>query len=175
MSESHNPYQAPSASVADVMLPDDGPWRIGGWLYLLGFGLIVRAAVLPFGIWGLFSPFVMQEGGWERLGALPNATGLRALIVTELLINLLIWSLTLWATFLFFKRRARFKRVLLILLTVSFCFYTMDHFLGQALLPAELLDDQGESLKLVWQSLVYGLIWGNYVLRSERVEHTFVL
>lgn len=174
MNEPHNPYQAPGANVEDRSQLDDGPLRIGGWLYLLGLGLIIRTVLLPVSIWGLFGPYLMQPESWGQIELLPNAAGLRALIIIEVVVNALMWGLTVWSTILFVQRKTRFKRIFLLLLLVSFLFYTADHFIAGALLPAELLEDQGESVKLIWQSLIYGLIWGNYVLRSERVERTFV-
>ncbi len=173
-----NPYQAPDASLspaaADAGAPGE-PLAIGGWLYLVAFGLIV-------------TPFLMlrqlnenyrvlaTDGAWTLLttpGTAEYHPGWGPFLATETIVNIGLLGLWLALLVLFFRKHRRFPRWYAFAHVFSLVFQFADAWVATLISPETDMFGNGVGKEIV-RSFIGTCIWVPYILLSERVKATFV-
>lgn len=151
--------------------PDDSRYQgLGGWLVLVGIGLLISPIRLLFNSREQW--YVLSERKWAYVSQTfgPGATyiELSALIATLGLILLCIL-----ATVLFFKQRRSFRPAFIILSVLGVVtpaiFLLLWHRTGAPELAATNKD-----IALLIGEVIRVSIWTAYMLRSKRVRATFV-
>lgn len=148
--------------------------NIGGWLWVLGIGLIFNAI-------RILSVFLDSAGSVYSKGISWNAmhgqsdlkiSSFRILLVGETQINLLLASFALLLVVLFVQKRDSFPRLFSIFAATNLGFIIVD-----SLVFYILFDSGAESIIVmgnIVKSVLYAAIWIPYVNNSDRVRRTFV-
>jgi transglutaminase-like putative cysteine protease len=146
---------------------------IGGWLFLVAFGLIFR----PFGYLQAQSevaPSVFNLETWQNLthvGQPAYHPYWMPTLLFELIFNSLAFVYCILLVVLFFKRRAAWPRCYIVFFIITIVGLSVD--LGLASQIPAAAEAMGESLKVLAQFLFASLIWIPYCLTSKRVKATF--
>lgn len=148
---------------------------LGGWLILVGIGIIfspIRTIIQILPLYtGMFS-----DGSWEILTT-PGSEVYNPLwapiLISEMAINtalILAWG---YIAFLFFSKKAIFPKYYIGILIFAFLFIIADAFSIKFLMPNEPVFDP-DTIKEAMRTAVAILIWVPYMLVSKRVKATFV-
>lgn len=168
-----SPYKA-SESVGTEGKEQD-PSGLGGWLILVGIGLVLSPFRLGAFTLQTFVP-VFTNGTWEILTT-PGSEGYHALwaplLIFELLGNLGFIVAYIALGILFFRKSRFFPKAYIAIAFMNLCFIILDAFLSSFVLPGEpmFLPD---TAKEIARPLVSIAIWVPYMLVSKRVRNTFV-
>ncbi|MCL2831079.1 MAG: DUF2569 domain-containing protein [Betaproteobacteria bacterium] len=162
MDASQNPYQPPQSPLETA---ENAELKgLGGWLILVGFGLIVTVIMLPLAVLGIV---YLAQGS-------PGAMKTPYVIFT--IIGYLAWAgLAGFSLYLFFTKSRRFPRFFIGYTLFGLFVCVADAFLFR-FAPAGLLDtaESGDVTRQLFQQLFYTVIWVTYMQRSKRVKNTFV-
>ncbi|WP_376690613.1 DUF2569 domain-containing protein [Wenzhouxiangella sp. EGI_FJ10409] len=157
------------------MQENRGPEGLGGWLILVGIGIVVG----PFRM-----AFIMLEtyrelganGTWEILTTQGSGfyyPELAALIVVEMVVNLAILAASVYVAYLFFTKRRSLPAWYIGVAVFSLVFVLVDAIVVSAMLPDMPLLDS-ETAREMGRSLIQVCVWVPYMLVSKRVKNTFV-
>ena len=163
----------PSPPAETTAVPD-GPQGLGGWLILVGLGVVVtplrilaQLAAVHLPLWG--------SDEWKLLTA-PGSEfyrpGVAPLVYGEVVVNLLLAAAAVYTAVLFFKKSRHFPRWFVILLLASPAVVIGDALATAAVFPEEQALDADTS-KEVGRSVLALLIWIPYIAQSKRVKNTF--
>lgn len=146
---------------------------IGGWLVLLGLGLVaslLRITVDFFTIGFFYSQL------WSAYDIYGVSQGIvfRLLVAFELIINLLTMSLLVFTIYLFFRKRDIFPKVALLTIGVMFFGPVLDLLLIE-LSGLRIPEESPESYTELIRTMIFGAIWCSYLVKSDRVKETFVV
>jgi len=148
---------------------------IGGWLLLVGFGIIMSPIRLLTSVFPIYSELFSSDL-WEILTS-PESMHYHELwkpiLIGEFAINSLLFIAWILIAYLFFLKKKIFPKCFLgiwIFLTV---FIIVDAVLIGSLLPDEPIFDF-DTIKELTRSLIVVLVWFPYMIRSKRVKATFV-
>jgi hypothetical protein len=151
------------------------PSGLGGWLILVGIGLVVSPLRLGVFIVQILVP-VFTDGAWEILTT-PGSEHYHALwaplLIFELLGNLGFIGAYIVLAILFFRKSRFFPMAYIAIAFMNLCFIILDAFLSSFVLPGEPMFDP-ETTKQIARALGSLAIWGPYMLVSKRVKNTFV-
>lgn len=136
------------------------PLRIGGWLLLLGVGLLLSPLNQLRSIWGTAG--LLQSGELSRPA--------HWVVVLELAVSAAYLALTLYAVGRFFLRRTDTPRWLIGLLVAA-----LAHSVLQQVAERTLEGEVSWSEGLFYAPALRAAIWIPYLLFSTRVKRTFVL
>lgn len=154
-------------------LPDPRLTGLGGWLLLVGFGVLLRPFFVGFVLWENAAAY--EAANWMELTS-PGGARFHALwapvLIGELLANLALLGLAILVLLLFFRRRRTFARYFVATLWLSAGVVALDS-LACTWLPVET-PDLGENVKDAARTTASAAIWTLYALRSKRVRNTFV-
>ena len=153
-----------------------GPMGINGWLLLPALGLIGTPFVIAFGFYKDLLP-VLTSNVWNAVTG-PNSAAYNALwgpfIIYAVLVNIALFILTLWLSWIFFTKSRRAPKLFIIWLAALAGAQLLDHlFTSQIPALADRPFDPADVTDLV-RSIVSAAIWIPYFLRSERVKNTFI-
>ncbi len=179
------PWPAPEGEAA----PDAGPGRagpegLGGWLILVGLGLIGSPVQLGFELAKVYRP-LMEEGVWAELtvpGGLIYHSGWAPLLGGEIAFNASNILAQLFLMYLFFTRRRIFPNLFIGLALIRPVFIFLDAHLGAWVyneavagldLPVEPVFDPDTARSLAL-GLIYALVWVPYMIFSRRVKNAFI-
>lgn len=159
------------------MLATPGPARLtglNGWLALVGFGLVISPMRL-LAILATEHRHSFDQDVWEAMTVPSGASyqeWLGLLIVGEIVGNLIMLTLVLWAATLFFRRHRIFPRVFIGMSVYSLLLVAGDMIVVNRLIvtPPE---DPMVSYRELMRSIVHAVIWIPYMLISKRVRNTF--
>jgi len=150
------------------------PRGIGGWLYVVAIGLCLAPLRLAVEILNGLRP--LRPATWRAVTT-PGTPAYHPLfgplIVGELVVNtaLLIWTVAL--LYLFFAKRRAFPAAMIVFLIARLVIQAAD--LGAGFMVPMVAARIGPA---AWGGLVGGvlivLIWVPYLIKSRRVEATFV-
>ncbi len=153
----------------------DAPRGLGGWLVLVGIGVVFGPLRLIFILLTLHLPF-FQDGTYTSLtdpGSPYYHPYWKPFILFEIGGNLLILGLCIWLVYLFFSKHRRFPKVFIFVQIFSPAFIVSDTFGVTLILPdIEALDP--ETARELISSVIGAMIWVPYMLVSKRVKATFV-
>jgi predicted secreted protein len=151
------------------------PKGLGGWLVVVGIGLVVAPIRIAVACVQTYVP-LFQNGSWELLTTPGTGTYhplWAPLLLGELLVNLGFLQLFLVLIFLFLRRARMFPRLYIAVLALNLAFLFVDALLLDSLAAT------GSRTETAWTPLLQGLasaaIWIPYMLRSRRVRNTFVI
>ena len=147
---------------------------LGGWLVLLGLGLVGSLTKNAYELLGTYVPLFLS-GRWAAMTAPEGETynpDLAAFAVFEAGALTALLALNAYTLFQFFTRKRAFAKTLILLLVVSLAFSIADIVAFAALLPGRVVFDDATAATLVG-GVVSLLVWGVYVRRSRRVKLTF--
>ena len=148
---------------------------LGGWLILVGLGIIVApirivAIMLP-----LYSE-IFSDGAWEILTT-PSSEAYNPLwapiLIGEIVINGGLVLSYLFMAFLFFSKKKVFPKWFIGILVFTLVFILVDALAMKIVLPNDPIFDP-DTTKEFARSVIGTLIWVPYMLKSERVKATFV-
>ena len=184
----HNPYQPPQLPprsglhLGDEPLVfaqtpqqrNDGPRGLGGWLILVGIGLVLTPVKNAMVLFTLHLPLFFGDA-WEQLTMPGNEhyhPMYAPLIAFETIGNGAFVLFGLTALVLFFRKSRRFPRWMIALQVANVLFAVGDMVLGMQI--PEVAQSPDEGVKYIVRASVGALIWIPYMLTSKRVRNTFV-
>jgi hypothetical protein len=161
--------------VEDARPQASAPTGLGGWLTLVGIGLVIsmilQVRVFVFTLLPLFS-----NGSFARISQPASEyyyPALAMLVFIEVAINLALIGFTVWIMVLFLARSRLFPRMYIALLSASIVFLLADVAALHFILPDQPSFD-AETTKTLVQACIAACIWIPYMLYSVRVKNTFV-
>lgn len=148
---------------------------LGGWLVLVGLGIIISPLRVIGTVFPIYSE-MFTNGSWVALTT-PGTEAYNSLwapiLFGEMAINgglVLAW---IFVAFLFFSKKKVFPRWYIGMLLFTLAFILIDALVIKSVLPNEPVFD-AETTKEFGRSLIVTLIWVPYMLVSKRVKSTFV-
>lgn len=148
---------------------------LGGWLILVGLGLIIGPLRMLYEYVPLYVG--LFDDGTFALLSTPGTADYTAyfapLIYAEIALNTALVCAWLTAGVLFFTRRQLFPRLYIGILLFTPLFIVADAFAFLLVAPDEPVFDPATSLELM-RAVIPALIWVPYMLVSKRVRATFV-
>jgi len=151
-----------------------GPEGLGGWLILIGIGLVVSIVQLVNALATTYFP-IFTQGQWQALTTpgSPNYHPLWApALLLEVLGNLLFFAMATTLLVMYFCKSRWFPRIFIAYILSNFVFVTLDHFLSQAI-PAVAAQGSSDTAVQIFRSFLSAAIWAPYMLVSTRVKNTF--
>jgi len=147
---------------------------IGGWLILVAIGVVIA----PIRLLVLYIPIyvpIFTDGTWELLTSVESEfyNPLWApLLISEMLVNVVLVSVSIYMIYLFFTKHYRFPMVYIGLMLFSIVFIFIDAWAVSAVLDAPMF--YSETVAELARSSIGAAIWVPYMLVSKRVDVTFV-
>lgn len=158
------------------IIADEQPLQLGGWLVLIGFGLVISPFKIAYDLYT--APVYFNNVIWSRLFDLNNTsvnmlTGL--LMLFELVYNYANLILVILLTVLYFRRRSVFPRMCVFYYLLTLTVLVLDTWLSNLLTAIESdTVEKVSEMNDIARSIIGTIIWVPYLLRSERVRKTFV-
>ena len=147
---------------------------LGGWLILVGIGVVLiplrlLITVLP--------PFIslFSDGTWEAVtteGSTYYHSFWAPLLITEMIVNIGLFIVSLYLVFLFFSKHRLFPITYVLIAVVTLIFIPLDAWLTTYVLPDEPIFDP-DTIRNLTQAFVSSIIWIPYMMTSKRVKNTF--
>jgi hypothetical protein len=163
-----------AASSAIKKVEEQKYQRIGGWLILVGIGIVVNPLRILLVIGKLIPLFF--NGSWKILTT-PGTAAYHPMwapsIIFELLGNIAVLVFSIVLAVLFFQKRSVLPKVITAFFLLNLAFVIVDFLLANSI-PA--IANQGNQAPLgeIFRSIILCLIWIPYFLISKRVKGTFV-
>jgi hypothetical protein len=147
---------------------------LGGWLILIGIGVVFGPLRLAFVLLTLYLPFFF-DGTWE-LVTQPSSeyyvAGLGSFLIVEIAVNFILMLASCYLAYLFFSKRAAFPRWFIGLAVFSLVYIVADALASAYVFPDEPMFDP-DTLRELARSLITVTLWIPYMLISKRVAATF--
>lgn len=157
------------------MAEEKGLEGLGGWLVLVGLGIILSPLRIIFLVFPTYADLLYGES-WAALTT-PGTEAYNPLwapiLFGEMAINgglVLTW---IFIAFLFFSKKKAFPKWYVGIMLFTLTFILLDALAMKSVLPDEPVFD-AETTKELVRSLIASLIWVPYMLVSKRVAATFV-
>lgn len=148
---------------------------LGGWLVLVGIGVILG----PFRLAYEFGPLyysIFTDGTFEILTT-PGSEAYHQLwgplLVLEATYNFLMVLALFYLIYLFFSKHYLFPKVFIAIVLLSLCFIPLDAWLGSFVLTDEPMFDPATTKEFA-RTLFSAVAWVPYMLVSKRVKATFI-
>jgi len=148
---------------------------IGGWLILVGIGVLLRPFYLFFSLYPIYRHMFSAEQ-WEILrtaGRMAYGPLFVPFIYTELILNILVILAALYLIYLFFRKDHRFPNYFIAFMLFNLGFVLLDAWVGGLLTEEAIFD--AATLQEIWRIVIPSLIWIPYMRLSQRVKETFVV
>ncbi|HEY6157951.1 MAG TPA: DUF3857 domain-containing protein [Gemmatimonadales bacterium] len=149
------------------------PSGLGGWLILVGVGVTVSPVLLGAGFLKTAPSYTASS--WARLttpGAANYHPLLAPILLFELVANLGLIVFAILQVSLFFRRKRMFLAVFVIFAAARVIIPAIDGLLINTIPALANRADAGPTVK--WNVAFWALVWVWYVMRSKRVQNTFV-
>jgi transglutaminase-like putative cysteine protease len=171
-------HQCRAASAAAVTVPpplDKNLSGLGGWLVLVGIGRFFG----PIGI----LVFICKSAGsfslwkWHTLTSpdgMAYQPGWAPLLILELLSNLSLLILGIFLLVLFFQRRRIFPRWFIFLMLWSAVAVVADAIAAATVVKTSSTGLSAQTMTSIFRTLFACSIWVPYMLKSRRVQMTFI-
>ncbi len=147
---------------------------LGGWLILVGIGVVIAPIRLLVTYIPILKPIV-EDGTWEAL----TTAGSEAydplwapLLIGEIAFNSIMVAASIYLIYLFFTKHCFFPKLYIGIVFVSLIFILLDAWFVTKVLHNEPKFDP-ETTKEFMRTLVGAVIWVPYMLVSKRVKATF--
>lgn len=175
---SDNPYATPDAELQTQQggEPSFDPKLsgLGGWLILVGIGVVLSPLRIAFEMFGLYVG-VFQDGVWASLttpGSGNYIPLIGPLIIGEAMVNVILGCVWVCIAYLFFSKKRVFPKWYIGVMAFTVGFILVDAAVVKAILPQEPMFDRDTARELA-RSLIAACIWIPYMLVSKRVKATF--
>ncbi len=148
---------------------------LGGWLILVGIGLVLAPIRILVTVVPVYAP-ILEEGVWSALttpGSVAYHPLWEPLLITEIAYNSLMVAASLYLIYLFFSKHYLFPRVYIGISLLALVFIPLDAWLVTKVLPDEPMFNS-ETTKEFVRVFIASLIWIPYMFVSERVKLTFI-
>jgi hypothetical protein len=156
-------------------LPINKLQGLGGWLILVGFGLILGLIKVIAFVISTFMP--VMEGDFLATVSNPNAPefipNFVLLFYAELMVNTFLILMLIYLLYLFFKKNKSFPKNYIFISLFAIIVIPVDAYLVSVVIPNQKIWE-AETLKSFIQTLLSGAIWIPYMLKSQRVRNTFI-
>lgn len=168
-------YALPALSPPPMPGPHEGGLvGLGGWLVLIGFGVILRPVILITQLVRGFG-YAFNLDTWETLTT-PGAAAYQAMyapvIIAEVAGNTVMIGFSFLLMLLFFKRKRAFPAVFIGLMLFSLFLIGADTWAVKSLLKSDEVSTDDGALEIV-KVAIQCAIWIPYMLHSRRVKLTF--
>ena len=148
---------------------------LGGWLVLVGIGLVLSPIRLVFQSAIVFVP-VFQDGTWQAITD-PNSAQfipyVGMLISFEILVNISFLLMGIALLYLFFTKHKLFPKAYIGFSIISVSLLLIDAWASTLVFPDMPMFDAETAGELA-RGLVAAAIWIPYMLVSKRVKATFI-
>lgn len=170
---SHTDAKITSSETEDKKSPKDTEKvnaGLGGWLALVGLGLIVGVFIQGYGVLE-YLPLLSETY---------NIPGYLTLIQIEFVASTILTVANVYLLYLYFKKNKNFPSYYIIFLVVSVAYVLLDHlFLASLNAPTQELkkvidDTLSQNSGDVGRTIITSIIWGAYMNSSKRVKATFI-
>ena len=148
---------------------------LGGWLILVGLGIIISPIKMGAFIFPIYSE-MFTNGSWEALttpGTEVYDPFWAPILIGEILINVGLIIASVFMIFLFFTKKKAFPKYYIGLMIFSLAFILADAMSIKIVLPNEPAFDP-ETMNELFRQLTAVLIWVPYMFISKRVKATFI-
>jgi transglutaminase-like putative cysteine protease len=152
------------------------PRRIGGWLYLVGFGLVVGLIAQAWKLKDL-APFFKDEM-WDNLTSREGRAyhpAWEPLLIFEGIYNTVGLAAMAVCCWLFFRRFRHFPRVYILVFGILAGLQFIYAASILALDLGDLLEFTGNEMRTAVIGMISIGLWSLYLVKSVRVRETFVL
>jgi len=165
-------YKLEPTSWPQVFTPDAaGPRGLGGWLVVLGIGMVLVPFVLSFNIISTLPSFAVSNWnalttpGWESYHPL-----WAPVLIFELSAYLVLLVFSVVQLVAYLNRRRVFPGLYIVWALTGLAVAAIDEIVASRLPGMEPFDLASSGLA---RSAITTLIWVSYMFRSERVRNTF--
>jgi hypothetical protein len=168
-------FNQPASSSAGATTSGSQLKGLGGWLILIGFGLIIG----PIRLINLLNTNYKPYFNTDLLEPITNPSSSSYipnfiyLFYAEFITILFIILLSLYLLYLFFAKKKTFPKNYIFISLFVILYIPVDAFIASTIMPNEKVVD-GEMVKSFFQTLISGAIWIPYMMKSERVKNTFI-
>ncbi|HEY0609622.1 MAG TPA: DUF3857 domain-containing protein [Chitinophaga sp.] len=146
------------------------PWNIGGWLALMGFGVMLSPLVI---LVQTIDGGFLANTTWEAYIRAENSQPKVLLLIAEVAANAFLWVYSILLLILFVKRRDTFPAACIVYYAATGIIQMLDLSATSLLDPS--IKWSGETVSNFGRTAFAAAIWIPYLLKSERVRHTFVV
>jgi hypothetical protein len=139
---------------------------LGGWLILVGLGLVAGAILAPFGLVGYVS----------YLSENHNIPGFSSVLWAGITFQIILLISNCYLLYLFFKKNKKFPPYYIIFIYFLIAWAIINYYMVNSLIAptAEAKNFLKEYLSDTKSSSIGSLIWVLYMHKSKRVKATFV-
>jgi hypothetical protein len=163
------PQAIPEATAETTGTPQ--AWAFGGWLLLVGFGIWLGPFRLVYNLWGTYQP-LFSDGHIEDILHAASMSFI-LLLCAELLVNLVLFAISLYLIYLFMRKSRQLPKWYFILAASTAVFLLIDTLLISLMFPdLEVFTD--DVIKLLVGCAISLSVWVPYLYISERAKNTFV-
>ena len=168
------PAAEPAAAVPLMQAGDDALRGLGGWLVPVAIGLFARPVMSVVNLVRL-AP-VLTAGTW---GGLTDPSGAAyhplwaPVLLFEVAANVAFAVASVLLIVFYFQKRRPFPRAFVTLLAAQVVFTFVD-LAGTGIVASDEAGSSVDRIRLAVSTLVSGVLWITYLLRSRRVKLTFV-
>lgn len=148
---------------------------LGGWLILVGFGVLITPIRLLVTLIPTYKP-IFENGTWEALttvGSEAYTPYFGSLLVGEVAFNTIMVAASMYLIYLFFSKHYLFPKLYIGIVAASLIFIPLDAWLVTKVFPGEAMFDP-DTTKEFMRTFITCVIWVPYMLVSKRVQATFV-
>lgn len=147
------------------------PWRFGGLLLLIGFGVLLSPLRMLNNLWLTYSP-IFSDGTMEDI--MMNASlGFKSIILIEIAVNISLFILSIYLIKLLLKKKSIFPKWYLIFAACTLLFLLLDTAILSFMFP---------KMEVLTTDVISGLAgsalaicaWSPYLFKSERSKNTFI-
>ncbi|RAP30585.1 hypothetical protein C2W64_01781 [Brevibacillus laterosporus] len=149
-----------------------GQQPIGGFLYFVGFSLILNFASSIFNFVALFNSLGEAWLILER-SEIRYPTMVKGIISFELFYAILLIISVCLLLFLFFRKDKRFPSYMIGYMIITMLFSMLDMYLVDEYIGGFMLLDKSTPFAYI-REVVISIFWVTYYVRSKRVKLTFV-
>ena len=155
--------------------PSIKPIPFGGWLILVGLGVVLSPIRLLIFLINTYPP-IFTDGTWAEI-AYPEGDSYilywGPLLISELAINSIIVAGSFYLVYAYFKKLSIFPHCYAAISSFSLLFVLVDAYFVSLIIPGIEMFDQ-ETMTEILRVLVSLLIWVPYLYISQRSKETFV-
>lgn len=150
--------------------------KIGGWLYVVGFGLFITPFLLAYGVFDSLS--LVLDDSFITVGE--QISGMVSALWFEIIVDAILILVAVYLIFLFREKKREFPKYYIWYMTVSIVYLLADYVMMSSLTTTssemrEILDStMSEELGTTIRVIVASLIWIVYMNKSKRVAGTFI-
>jgi hypothetical protein len=151
---------------------------LGGWLILIGIGVVLAPFLLAFQLYQFYLPFFQSPEVYDAFNPSSESyvAWLRELVVVEVVFNIGLFIAALFNLYGYFRCKRWFPKLYQTVLIASAIFLLGDAWFTTMLFPNDPSSGFGDkqTVRDIGRSIGQAIIWVPYMQLSKRVRNTFV-